>query len=175
MVKFLSKLLGNKADKDLKIITPFANDIKAMEGSIAELSNDQLRAKTYEFKERIKSYIENEESEIKHLKDSIEENPDLDIDEKESIYERIDLLEKESYSKTQDILNEILPEAFAVMKETAKRFMENEKIEVEATEMDREIAATRESINIKGNRAIYDNQWMAGGNLIQWNMVHLIF
>ena len=172
MVKFLSKLLGNKADKDLKKLTPFVDAIKEVESSIAELNNDELRAKTNEFKERINTYIQNEESEIADLKDKLEADPDMDIDKKERIYEKIDLLDKESYKKTQDILNEILPEAFSVMKETAKRFFENEKIEVEATDMDREMAASRDSITIKGNRAIYDNQWMAGGNMIKWNMVH---
>ncbi len=172
MAKFLSNLLGNKSDKDIKTITPILNKIKEVYPSISQLSNDDLRAKTIEFKKIIADSIRDEENQIIEFKKQIDQNPDLDIDEKEKIYHSIDQLEKDSYTKTQTILDEILPEAFAVMKETALRFKENEVVEVTATERDKDLAATRENVKIVGNKAYYANQWAAGGNITHWNMVH---
>ena len=146
MVSFLKKLLGTKSERDVKEIMPILDNIHKAYEIISNLSNDQLRAKTLEFKEKITNYIASEENQISELKNRIEAESEMEIDEKEHLYQTIDKLEKESYKKSQEILNEILPEAFAVMKETAKRFKENEIVEVTATEMDKDIAAKRDHV-----------------------------
>ncbi len=172
MSNFLSKLFGNKSQRDLKEIMPFVHKIREAYEYIEKLTNDELRAKTQEFRAKIQAYIADEETQITKLKDEAENNVELSIQEKENIFGEIDKLEKVVYEKTQEQLAEILPEAFAVMKETAKRFSENEKVEVTATEFDKELATFRESINIIGDKAYYNNSWIAGGNMIKWDMVH---
>lgn len=172
MLKAFKNLLGTKSDRDIKDVTPYLSKINEVYNEISKLSNDDLRAKTSEFQGRIKEYISTEENEIIELRKKIENDRDIPVGEKEKIYETIDNLEKLSYDKSQEILNDILPEAFAVMKETAQRFKDNAQIEVTATEMDRNIAATRDSINIKGDKAYFNNKWIAGGNMITWDMVH---
>lgn len=172
MLTAFKKIIGSKADRDLKAVMPYLKKIKDAYESISKLSNDELRAKTVEFRQRIAEYISEEENQVREIKAQIEKDLEMDIHEKEKLYESIDQLEKQTYEKTQEILDEILPEVFSVMKETAKRFKENEKVEVTATEMDRNLAATRDNINIVGDKAYYDNKWMAGGSLITWDMVH---
>ncbi|NLO50955.1 MAG: preprotein translocase subunit SecA [Bacteroidales bacterium] len=168
----LKKLVGNKADRDLKAINPILTaTLKAYE-TIKDLSNDELRAKTQEFKARIAEHIQPETTQIAELKLQIENDPDMDVDQKEKMYEEIDKLETTSYEKTQEILGKILPEAFSVMKETARRFKDNETVEVTATQMDRDLAARYDHVNIVDNKAYFDNRWMAGGNMIKWDMVH---
>ena len=172
MANFLTKLFGNKSQRDLKVVRPFLDATLAVYPEIEKLTNDQLRAKTIEFKERIAKTIETEETELAAMRKRIEEEYDMPVDEKESLYKRIDELEKQSYDKTQEVLDDILPEAFAVVKETAKRFAQNEVVEVTATDHDRDLAATHPSISINGDKACYQNHWMAGGNEITWDMVH---
>ena len=172
MANFLTKLFGNKSQRDLKVIKPFLDATLAVYPAIQALSNDALRAKTIEFKERIAKAVEQEETELARLHTRIEEEYDMPIDEKEGLYKRIDELEKQGYDKTQKVLDDILPEAFAVVKETARRFAQNETVEVTATDHDRDLAATHPSISIEGDKAIYQNHWMAGGNEITWDMVH---
>ena len=172
MANFLTKLFGNKSQRDLKVVRPFLDATLAVYPEIEKLTNDQLRAKTIEFKERIAKTIETEENELAAMRKRIEEEYDMPVDEKESLYKRIDELEKQSYDKTQEVLDDILPEAFAVVKETAKRFAQNEVVEVTATDHDRDLAATHASITIEGDKALYQNHWMAGGNEITWDMVH---
>ena len=172
MAKFLEKFLGTKSDRDIKSILPIQKSILAAGEAVSKLSNDELRAKTTEFRKRIAEYIAEEEKEISEIKDNLNQNPDMDVEEKEKFWKKIDDLEKKSYEKTQDILNEILPEAFAVMKETAKRFKENKIIEVTASDFDRDLAAKNDFVNIVGSKAQYKNEWMAGGNLITWDMIH---
>ncbi|MCK9269835.1 MAG: preprotein translocase subunit SecA [Bacteroidales bacterium] len=168
----LKKLVGNKADRDLKAINPILTaTLKAYE-TIKDLSNDELRAKTQEFKARIAEHIQPETTQIAELKLQIENDPDMDVDQKEKMYEEIDKLETTSYEKTQEILGKVLPEAFSVMKETARRFKDNETVEVTATQMDRDLAARYDHVNIVDNKAYFDNRWMAGGNMIKWDMVH---
>ncbi len=170
--KIIKSILGSKSDRDLKTITPILDEtLKAYE-TIKVLSNDELRAKTTEFKAKIAEQISPEKNQIAAIQDQINNDPEMDIDQKEKFYEEIDKLEKTSYEKTQDILNEILPEAFSVMKETAKRFTENETVEVTASQMDRDLAARYDHVNIVGDKAYFDNQWMAGGTLIKWEMIH---
>ena len=172
MINFIKKLLGDKATRDLKAIGPEVEQVKAAYEKIKHLSNDELRAKTTEFKQRIKEYIAVEENEIDRIKQQINDQPDIDTNEKEELYITIDKLIKVSYEKTEEVLNQILPEAFSVMKETARRFKENEVVEVTANEMDGYLATKLDSVNIKGDKAYYRNQWLAGGNTITWDMVH---
>ncbi|NCA86556.1 MAG: preprotein translocase subunit SecA [Clostridia bacterium] len=169
---FLKKIVGNKADRDLKAINPILAETLTAYETIKDLTNDELRAKTNEFKARITEYIQPETSRIAEMKLQIENDPDMDVDQKEKMYEDIDKLETTTYEKTQEILLQILPEAFSVMKETARRFKDNETVEVTATQMDRDLAAKYDHVNIVANKAYYDNQWMAGGNMIKWDMVH---
>lgn len=128
--------------------------------------------KTISFRKNIAEYIAEEENKIQKIKQQLENEPDLDADEKEKLYDEMDRLEKVSYDKSQEILNKILPEAFAVIKETARRFKENDEVIVTATDMDRDLAASLDNVNIVGDKAHYKNQWMAGGNMIKWDMVH---
>ena len=177
MANFLSKLFGTKSDRDLKEVKPFLDATLKVYPEIQKLSNDQLRAKTVEFKERIRKEVETEENELATLRQRIEEEYDMPINEKEEIYKRIDKLEKDSYDKTQKVLNDILPEAFSVVKETARRFAENAEVVVTATDHDRALAVKRDSVNIVNgedgqDKAVYQNQWMAGGNMITWDMIH---
>jgi len=172
MLKVFKKIMGSKADRDLKSVKPYLQKIKEAYEKISTLSNDDLRAKTVEFRERIAEYISDEENQIKEIKARMDNEPEIDIHEKEKLYETIDELNKRSYEKSQEILDELLPEVFSVMKETAKRFKENEKVEVTASKMDRDLAAKRDNVNIIGDKAYYDNKWMAGGTQIKWDMVH---
>ena len=172
MANFLTKIFGDKSQRDLKTVKPFLDATLAAYPAIAALDNDGLRAKTIEFKERINKAREAEETELKQLRDRIDAEYDMPVEEKENLYKRIDELEKQSYDKTQKVLDEILPEAFSVVKETAKRFAENETVVVTATEHDRDLAATHASITIEGDKALYKNHWVAGGNEITWDMVH---
>ncbi|MCK4662260.1 MAG: preprotein translocase subunit SecA [Bacteroidales bacterium] len=167
----LNKFLGNKSERDIKEIMPYVEKIKEAYENIITLSNDELRQKTKELEERIVAHIKPDKDEIEKLKENIHKEK-LDIDEREEVYDKIDKIEKHIDEKIENVLNDILPEAFSVMKETAKRFKENEKIEVIATDHDRDLAATRDSIEIKGDKAIYYNKWIAGGNEITWDMVH---
>ena len=172
MFSIFKKLLGDKSTRDLKTIKPLLDQTLAAYEKIKLLDNDALRNKTIEFKQKIKERIAAEEEELTVLRDRAENEEDISPTEKEKIYEQIDKLEKLQYEKTEEVLNEILPEAFSVMKETARRFKENEIVEVTANEMDRQLAATRDHVEIKGEKALYRNSWIAGGNLITWDMVH---
>ena len=172
MANILTKLFGNKSQRDLKEVKPFLDATLAVYPTIAALDNDGLRAKTIEFKQKIRAAVDAEETELAALRARIDEEYDMPVDEKESLYKRIDDLEKQSYDKTQKVLDQILPEAFAVVKETAKRFATNATVTVTATDHDRDLAATHASITIEGDKAVYQNHWMAGGNEITWDMVH---
>lgn len=163
---------GTKSDRDIKNIMPLIEKTKAEFAKLQSISNDQLRAMTLAFRQKIADAVQAERDEIDTIKARIESDFDIDIEEKEDLYKRIDFLDKEEYRKTQDTLMEILPAAFAVVKETARRFMENETLEVTATQFDRDQAARKDSVNIIEDKAYWDNRWMAGGNMITWDMVH---
>jgi len=156
----------------MKELQPLLKKTLAAYETIKDLPIDDLRYKTEEFKEKIRKATQKEEDQLAELRQYLEENYDIPIEEKESKYKEIEKLEDKIYSATQDVLNDILPEAFSVMKETARRFKENETITVTATQHDRDLAAKRECITIEGDKAIYQNQWMAGGNMIKWDMCH---
>ncbi|WP_167612759.1 preprotein translocase subunit SecA [Maribellus sediminis] len=169
VTKILGKILGDKSERDIKEISPIINQIKEEYKRVVGLSNDELRAESDKLKQIIADRIKPEEEEIAALKLEAEE---VEIQNSEKIYERIDKLEEKIDEKIEEVLNEILPVAFAVVKETARRFTENEKVEVTANDFDRNLAASRDSINIQGDKAIWNNTWMAGGSPVTWNMVH---
>jgi len=167
----LTKFFGNKSTRDLKTLTPFVDKIKEVYPQIKELNHDELRNRSTALKVRIVGSVEEEQNRIQSLKAKIEtDNPS--IDEREKIYSEIDKLEKEITEKLEVALNEALPEAFSIIKETARRLTESETVEVTANDFDRELAATHDFVEINGNKAIYKKSWMAGGSTIKWEMVH---
>ena len=169
---FLKNLFGDKASRDNKALQPILQKtLKAYE-QIEKLDIDSLRHKTVEFKEYIKNKTAVEVAEIAELKAKAEANFDMDPDEKEKLYTQIDKLEKQELDHIEEALNEILPEAFSVVKAAAKYFCEHETVEVTATELDRELAAKYEHVTIEGDKAYFKNSWMAGGNMVTWDMVH---
>ena len=167
--KVLSKLFGNKSTRDMKLIQPWVEKVKAAYPAISALDNDALRAKTKELQQRIQGSADDLKEKIAELKGKIEETP---LEDREVIFNRIDKLEKEVLDRYEKALDEALPEAFAIVKDTARRFSENAEIEVTATDFDRELAATHDFVRIDGDKAVYQNHWVAGGNDMTWNMVH---
>jgi preprotein translocase subunit SecA len=162
--------VGDKSQKDVKGLQGNVNKIKALEVALGVLSNDELRAKTAYFKDKIKQARSEKDAKIATLQTEVEQIED--IDQREDLYSTIDALEKEAYDISEKTLNEILPEAFAVIKETAKRFKENTQIVVTASEKDREFSASKAYINIVGDTAVWANSWNAAGKEITWDMVH---
>lgn len=169
VTKILGKILGNKSERDIKEITPIVNQIKEEFERITKLSHDGLREESAKLKRIIAERVKPEEDEIAALKVEVEE---VDIQDSEKIYERIDKLEEKIDEKLEEVLNEILPTAFAVVKDTARRFAENSELEVTASDFDKDLAAKRDSIVIKGEKALWSNTWLAGGNPTTWNMIH---
>ena len=167
---FFAKLFGNKAMRDNKALQPILDKTLEAYEKIKTLDTDALRHKTVEFKEYINNYIADDEARIKELKQKAE-TEDLDLEEKNEIFEQVDKLEKHQLEKIEEALNNILPEAFAVLKETAKRFKENEVVEATPTDLDRELAAKFDHINVEDDKVYYDNSWVAGGNTVTWDMV----
>ncbi len=165
----LGMIFGKKSDRDIKEVTPIINKIKEEYSRISKLSNDGLRGESDRLKNIIDERIKAEEDEIAKLKAEAEE---AEIQESEKIYEKIDKLEALIDTKLEEVLKEVLPAAFALVKETAKRFVDNENVEVTARDFDRDLAAYKNSVIINGDKAIWKNRWMAGGNEIVWNMVH---
>jgi preprotein translocase subunit SecA len=172
MLDFISKLFGSKSERDVKSIQPIVEKIKAEFAKLGDISNDELRAKTITFKETISTGLAGIDAEIQAIKDRTESEPDLDVHIKVELYTQLDKLEKDRNKELEDILMNILPEAFAVVKETARRFAGNKTIEVTATEFDRELAAKKPNVVIKGDKAIHHNTWLAAGNEVTWDMVH---
>lgn len=167
--EFITKLFGNKASRDAKAVNPYVEKIIAAYPAIEALSHDGLRAKSEELKQRVQDYVAEEKAKVAELKASVEQ---LEIDQREDVWAQVDKLEKEITDKYEVILDEIMPEAFSVVKETARRFTQNEEIEVTATDFDRELAETKDFVRIEGDKAVYQNHWMAGGNEITWDMIH---
>ena len=168
--KVLGLFLGNKYERDMKEINPYVEIIHQEYEKLRELSNDQLRDLSAELRKEILSNIEPDENEIKSLKENAEKEED--IDRKEALYNEIDKIEKLINEKLERILDQSVPRAFAIVKETTRRFKENSVLEVTVRQYDRDLAATRESITIKGDKAYWNNRWIAGGNEILWDMVH---
>jgi preprotein translocase subunit SecA len=166
----LKVFVGDKSQKDVKALQGTISKIKTFESNLASLSHDELRAKTTFFKDKIKQARAEKDAKIESLLKDAETIED--IDKREDIYASIDALEKEAYDISEKTLNEILPEAFAVVKETAKRFKENTQLVVTATPKDRELSATKSYINIVGDTAVWANSWNAAGKEITWDMIH---
>ena len=169
--KLLQSLFGNKSSKDMKLIQPLVNKVKEAYPEIQKLSNDELRARTKQLQQYVQDSAKEQKEKIAELKAKIEETP---IDERESIFNAIDKLEKEVLAIYEKALDEVMPVAFSIVKDTARRFAENEETVVTATEFDRELAANPKNdfITIDGDKAIYHNHWTAGGNDLKWEMVH---
>lgn len=171
IIEFITKLFGNKAQKDMREIQPYVDQVKSIYPEIDALSNDDLRLRSKALMERIAASVAEKKKRIAELKASIE---GLEIDKREKVYDEVDKLEKEIKEQYKVVLLEVLPEAFAIVKSTARRFYENETITVSATQMDRDLAADPrfDFIEIDGDNALYHNHWMAGGNEIIWDMIH---
>ena len=167
--EFLSSIFGNKSTRDMKEIQPWVEKIKAAYPEVAKLDNDALRAKTEELKAYIHDSAAEQRAKVEELKASVE---DTELEKREDLFNQIDKIEKEILEIYEKALDEVLPTAFSIVKETAKRFSENEEIVVTATDFDRQLAATKDFVRIEGDKAIYQNHWIAGGNDTVWNMVH---
>ena len=168
---FLKSLFGDKSSRDMKLIQPLVEKVKAVYPEIQKLNNDELRAKTKELQHYVQSSADEQKKQIEELKAKIEETP---IDEREDIFNQIDKLEKEVLDLYEKALDEVMPTAFSIIKDTARRFAENEETIVTATDFDKELAANpaNDFVTIDGDKAIYHNEWTAGGNKLKWNMVH---
>lgn len=173
MLGFLSKLFGgSKSEKDIRTIQPLVGKINEHFIAYQSLSNDELRHKTVEFRTRIQDHLKEISNKVISLNEQAEALPATDIAGKDAIYQEVDKLKKEKDTQLEVVLKEILPEAFAVVKETARRFTNNTVLEATATDLDRELAITREHISINGDKVAFQNSWKAAGSPITWNMVH---
>ena len=171
LTKILTSLFGNKSTRDMKLIQPLVEKVKAAYPEIQKLDNDQLRQRTKDIQRQVQDSAKKQKEEIERLKETIEDTP---IDERAEIFAKIDKLEKEALEIYEEALNEVMPEVFSIVKETARRFAENEETIVTATDFDRELAGDpkKDFITIDGDKAIYHNHWTAGGNDLKWEMVH---
>ncbi len=169
ITKLLQSLFGNKSTRDMRLIQPIVEKVKAAYPEIQALDNDGLRAKTKEIQRYVQDSAKEQKAKVAELKSKIEDTP---IDEREVIFNQVDKIEKEILEIYEEALNEVLPVAFSIVKDTARRFAENEEVVVTATDFDRELAATKDFVRIEDDKAIYSNHWMAGGNDTKWDMVH---
>ncbi|MCC8095077.1 MAG: preprotein translocase subunit SecA [Tannerellaceae bacterium] len=167
--EFMTKLFGNKSQRDLKDITPYGKKIKDGYPGIQALSNDELRTRTDEIKQRIQDHVAEERAHVEELRRGIDEK---ELEEREAIWSEVDKIEKTIVEKMEVVLDEVLPEVFSIVKDTARRFTENEEIIVTANAFDRDLAAKHDFVRIEDDKAIYQNHWVAGGNEITWEMVH---
>lgn len=167
----LTKIFGSKYEKDVKEVQPVVAKIKALEAQYNALSHDELRAKSEALKKQVRDFIKAEEDKVAQLKLEVEDSQ-RPISERDKVYAEIDKLEKEIADKVETVLNDVLPDAFAIVKETARRLSENNELVVTATEFDRELAMEKDFVRIEDDKAVYANAWMAGGNTVTWNMVH---
>ena len=167
---FLKSIFGNKSDRDLKKLMPIVREIQKVYPEIEQLSNDELRARSAAIRDEIQEYVKPQRDEIAAIKAEIET---LEYEEREPLWTKIDKIEKEVLERIEEKLNEVLPIVFSIVKDTARRFTENEDIEVTATDFDRKLAADgHDFLDIEGDKAIYHNTWVAGGNEMTWNMIH---
>ena len=171
LLQIITKLFGNKSQRDMRAIAPYVEQIKAAYTEVDALSNDELRARSAALMTKIAERVQDKKNHIAELKSSIEE---LEIDQREKVYNEVDKLEKEIKEDYKTVLMEILPETFAIVKSTARRFAESQQIMVTANEMDRNLAADSrfDFVEIQGDKAVYFNHWTAGGNEVTWDMVH---
>ncbi len=172
MFDFLKNIFGTKSEKDIKNLDSKVEEINEIFTSLNSISNNELRAKTTELKISIQSAVKTQNERITAIKTQINSDLEMDINTKEDLYKEIDDLEIGITSSLADALTEALPQAFAILKETARRFKDNNELEVDATDYDRELSKTHKNIEIKGAKAIFKNSWLAAGNEITWDMVH---
>jgi preprotein translocase subunit SecA len=169
--KVLKGIFGSKSDRDLKILQPIVDNVKQYEPAIAALTNDQLRQKSVDFRNMLQDEVADLKAEVLSIKQQIEQG-DVPLDDQEALYVQIDSLNDEINKKMDALLDRLMPEAFAVMRETARRFKANDEVEVTASDLDRQLAMTNDHIEIRGDKAFWKNNWMAAGNRITWDMVH---
>jgi preprotein translocase subunit SecA len=168
----IKKVFGDKSQRDLKEVQPLVESVKAEYAKLQPLSHDDLRARSAALKERIASTVKTEQDRVNALRAEIDADPGMDIHAREERYQEIDKLEEVIVQDIEKVLLDILPEAFAIVKETARRLKENKQLRVQATDFDRELAAKKDSVRIEGNEAVWDNSWKAAGNTVTWDMVH---
>jgi len=166
----LKVFVGDKSEKDVKALQPLVKEVKSFETALETLTHDELRQKTITFKSRIKEDCAEIDEKIAQLREEVKTS--TDIDRNEEIYTEIDALNEEAYKLSEKTLNDILPEAFAVVKETAKRFAANETLQVEATEFDRKLSGEKDYVVLNGDNATWKNSWDAAGKQVTWDMVH---
>ena len=172
MLKFIAKIFGNKSEKDIKLVMPLVEETKREGEKLLSISNDDLRKKTLEIQSDINAALKPIDDQISDLHKKIADEPNLDLNEKESVFARIDALEVDRNKELEKILLTVLPRAFAIVRETARRFKENEYLEVTALDFDIQFSAKHDNIKVVGDKAHWYNKWMAAGNLITWDMVH---
>ena len=167
----ISKLFGTKSDRDLKQLKPILNNILKEFNRIDTLSDDDLRSESAAIRARVLDYVAADEAKVVSIREKLED-VEIAVSEKEKLATELDELIKEIDTKLEEILNQVLPETFAIVKSTARRFKENSVIRVKATQFDRDLSTTHDFVTIKGDIAEWKNSWMAGGNMITWDMVH---
>jgi len=172
IAKGLTKVFGTKSDRDIKEVLPVVEQINIEFAKLKELSNDELRAKTNDVLDRINQYLRDIDDEIAALHTRVDDNPDMDLHTKEDVFNEIDALEEKRNDKLEEVLLEVLPLTFAIVKDTARRFMENEQLEVTASMFDKEMSGKAEHVNLKGDKAIWNNTWKAAGTDTTWSMMH---
>ncbi|NOT75025.1 MAG: preprotein translocase subunit SecA [Cyclobacteriaceae bacterium] len=172
MLKLIAKLFGTKSEKDIKRVMPLVEATQREGEKLKSISHDELRGQTTEVQDIINANLKPIDDQLAGLHKQVNDHPDLDLHEKEAIFNQIDQIEKDRNKELEKVLMDVLPRAFAIVRETARRFKENEYLEVAATEMDHHLALRHENIKISGDKALWHNQWMAAGNLIKWDMVH---
>jgi len=171
LTKTLTKIFGSKSERDIKQLTPYVEEINAIYSELHDITNDELREKAQEIRREIQDHIGRLEQEKDHMQERAERD-DIDVEEKEQLYKKVDDMEKDIDEKLEEILEKVMPRTFAIMRETAKRFKENKEIEVTASDFDRELAAKKDYIEIEGGTAVFYNSWEAGGIEIVWDMIH---
>ena len=185
MLKLIAKVFGTKSEKDIKKMLPVVDQINEVYGSLATISNDDLRKRSEAVQQKINDDLQSIDDELGGLHQRIADNPDLDISEKEEVFTQVDRLEEKRNEELEKVLKNVLPEAFAIIKDTARRFKENEALEVTATDFDRRLAIEKENVEIKGDKSIWHNQCcimmcnsLAGlcctrGPLLKWRPVRV--
>ena len=172
MFDFLKKLFGTKSEKDVKNLESKVEEINTIFTALTSVSNDELRAKSAALKSALYAAVKPQNDKISDIKNRVANEPDMDVNTKEDLYKEIDEIEKEITVELEKKLTEMLPQAFAILKETARRFKEKTELEVVATELDRELSKDHKNVEIRGDKAYYKNTWLAAGNEITWDMVH---
>ncbi|MGB1100345.1 MAG: preprotein translocase subunit SecA, partial [Flavobacteriales bacterium] len=172
LAKLFKAFVGDKSANDIKEVQPVVDRVKEIEPSLAGLSADDLRAKSVELRSRIQDHVAGEIQQIKDLQTQAAELPLTQLDQKEALFEQVDALELQVNERLEEVLEEVMPEAFALVKETARRFAAEGAVEVTATDMDREIAANRDLVTIEGDKAYWQKSWTAAGSPVTWDMVH---